>query len=124
MKIYISGPISGQPDFNTKAFKNAFEFIFKECELLPTFEVINPLDIADWVINHFKEVGIKSPPMWEDFMRQDIKALVEVSCVYFLPGWEKSRGATIEHFIAQSLGIPCIKSKAALKAFIKNLEEI
>lgn len=38
-------------------------------------------------------------------MRADIKALCDCDHVVVLPGWEKSRGATLEVFIATQLGM-------------------
>jgi hypothetical protein len=122
MTIYISGPITGKKDFNRKAFERAKDQILKDCGLLPGIKIINPLQIGDWVDKHFREIKIKTPPAWADYMRADIKALMDCSHVFFLDGWQKSRGATVEHFIAQTLGIPCIKSMAKLKSIFHEIE--
>jgi hypothetical protein len=113
--------MSGIPGYNGDAFKNACFFILKECARLPVLEVVSPLDVADTVFAQFKELHIDREPAWEDFMKADIRALIASSCVYFLPGWEKSRGATVEHFIAHNLGIPCVKTKPDLRILVKNI---
>ena len=123
MRVYISGPISGIPDRNANSFRDGIRFMRAEAGKNPSLAVINPLDIGKAVTEKFERLGIKTEPAWEDFMREDIKALADSSCVFFLPGWEKSRGAVIEHFIAQNLGIPCLKTKSAFKKFLKELEE-
>ena len=47
----------------------------------------------------------KENPTWFDYMKVDIKALLECDYVYMLPGWKKSNGARIEKFIAFIFGI-------------------
>ena len=45
---------------------------------------------------------------WLDCMRMDIARLVTCDAVYLLPGWEKSRGAKVEHGLAVGLGFQII----------------
>ena len=40
------------------------------------------------------------------YMRSDIAALLTCDAIHMLPGWENSRGATVEHTIATALGLP------------------
>lgn len=88
-RYYIAGPMTGYADLNFPSF------YYAEDELVARgIEVINPARInpdlhADWL----------------ECMRVDIKYLVDCDGVYMLKGWEKSRGAAIEHFIAVSLGL-------------------
>ena len=39
-------------------------------------------------------------------MRRDIAALMDCDGIMMLPGWEKSRGALIEHWVALELKMP------------------
>ena len=87
-KIYIAGPMRGYDELNFPAFNAAAYDLTAD-----GYIVVNPVDInpdpnADWL----------------DCMRKDIKALVDCDAIYMLEGWEKSGGATIEHFIASRLG--------------------
>lgn len=89
MKIYISGPMTGYPEYNCPAF-NA-----KAAELRAQgHEVINPAEIND---------GTKGTyPQW---MREDIRLLIDCEAIYLLKGWEKSRGARLELDVASIIDL-------------------
>lgn len=89
MRAYISGPMSGMPDLNFPAFFSA------EAQLRAAgYEPVNPATLNP-----------DPDTTWRDCMRTDIKALVDCDAVATLPGWEKSRGATLEVHIAERLGL-------------------
>jgi hypothetical protein len=90
MKIYISGPITGMPGHNKRAFNEA------EVQLdAAGHSVVNPV-----------KNGLPYDASWIDHMRADIKMLMDCDGVANLPGWENSRGAKIENELALSLGLP------------------
>lgn len=88
-RVYIAGPMSGIPDLNFPAFHAAAA---KLREL--GFDVINPAEI-----NTDPSAG------WAACMRADIAQLVTCDAIALLPGWQKSRGASLEHHIAVALGM-------------------
>ena len=89
MKIYISGPISGLPDGNFEAFREAEEAITERGHT-----AINPhTDCAGFIGG------------WSDYMRADIRAMMDADAVLMLPDWEKSRGAALEMQLAMQLNI-------------------
>jgi len=49
------------------------------------------------------ENGLPADSAWGEHMRADIAALMSCGRVALLPGWEKSRGAQLEHHIASAL---------------------
>nr|WP_318298039.1 DUF4406 domain-containing protein [Paraburkholderia bannensis] len=63
------------------------------------FEIVNPA-----------EINADPTAEWLDCMRADIKQLVDCDGVALLPGWEQSRGATIEHNLARDLGLRVIRA--------------
>lgn len=64
------------------------------------------------------EINADQAAEWHECMRADIAQLVEwCSSVFCLPGWEKSRGATLEVHIAKALGM-----RVAMAADITKLE--
>ncbi len=86
-KVYIAGPMSGYENHNFPAFHN------KAAELHEMgFEVVNPADINSGMMLS-----------WSDCMRADIQELVTCDGIVLLDGWEKSKGATLEHHIAERL---------------------
>jgi hypothetical protein len=93
--IYISGPMTGIPEFNFPAFNAAAERLRAEGHA-----VVNPaeLDVQD----------AGKAMEWADYLRRDIKALMDCKAIALLPGWDKSRGATLEHYIATKLGMRVI----------------
>ena len=91
--IYISGPMTGYPAFNYPAFNK----LAKELRVAG-HEVINPAE------NFGGEDG--RPRV--DYMRLDIAHVLSATHVMVLPGWESSRGASLEVEIGRELGLPII----------------
>lgn len=87
-RVYISGAISGQPDLNRPAFEAAAKALRAS-----GYTAVNPFDVCP------------NPASWEEAMRADVKALMDCDGIVLLPGWERSRGATIEARLAADLGI-------------------
>lgn len=93
MKVYISGPITGVPDYE-KNFQSAADFL-SSCG----YEAINPVKIG-------KKLEKKNPaPSYEDYMRLDIAALIECDAIFLLEGSSFSSGAKCEKLVAESLGL-------------------
>ena len=89
MKIYISGQISGLPLDEVKAkFQDAEKRIVEH-----GYEAVNPL-----------KNGIPDSEAWEVHMAADIVLLLDCDAIYMLPGWESSKGATLEKNIAERTG--------------------
>lgn len=91
-KIYVAGPMTGIPGLNFPAFHS------KAASLRAVgHEVINPA-----------EVNPDPNAKWVDCMREDIRELVGCDAIHMLPGWEKSKGASLEHHIASALGLEVV----------------
>lgn len=87
MKAYLAGPMSGLPDLNFPAFHAWAKRLRNQGD-----EIINPA-----------EVNPDQSMSWADCMRSDIAQLVTCEGIYMMPGWERSKGATLEHHIASRL---------------------
>jgi hypothetical protein len=88
-KVYISGHITGIDFGNRFAFscaRNALE--------LCGYEVVDP-----------SEVQLDDEATWADYMRADLKLLLDCDFIYMLDGWEDSKGARLERELAENLGI-------------------
>ena len=57
------------------------------------------------VINPAEFFGGKGDRSREEYMRESIKAVLEVDEVILLPEWEGSQGAVLEVLIAKELGL-------------------
>lgn len=86
-RVYIAGPMMGIPDYNVQAFNEAANLLKRQ-----GFLVENPAD-------H----GIVPGAVWEDYMAYDLNRLGLCGCIYMLPGWASSRGATVEWRLAAML---------------------
>lgn len=91
--IYLSGPMTGLPDYNRPAFARVAEQLRAEGK-----SVFNPGDIGpkDNIM----------PRAW--YMRRDLEALMKSDSVYVLPGWGDSEGAKLEIAIAKELELPIV----------------
>ena len=92
MKVFISGPMKGLPNWNVDAF-NEMEAKLKEAG----YDVFNPA----W---------LQFTPGWEheEIIKIDFAALALCDVMIQLPGWENSRGASEENEEAKRLYIPIV----------------
>jgi len=91
MKIYISGRIAGLT-------KEDYERNFDYAETsIAGFghEPVNPV----------KVLPFQSWYEWQDYMRADIKALMDCDAVYAMSNHKESKGAMIEVKLARDLGL-------------------
>lgn len=86
MKIYLSGGITGIENYED-IFEKHEKHLKKQGH-----EVVNPVKL-----NHDHD------KTWESYMKEDIKALLDCEAIAMIPGWAKSRGASIELYIAEKL---------------------
>jgi hypothetical protein len=94
--VYISGPMEGYENHNFPAFMRA------EKEFDPKlWNVINPARISEQLWQkHGKENCSR-----EFHLREDIRRLPDADTIYMLKGWGHSRGAKLEKYIAEELGM-------------------
>lgn len=88
---YIAGPMTGYPDLNYSAFAEASRILRERGFGVVSPAELNPIETA-----------------YEDAMRNDIRALIDCNHICMLEGWEKSKGATLEHHIATVMGLTII----------------
>lgn len=93
-KVYISGQITG---LSEEEYKNNFN----SAELYLTglgYDVVNPV-AYDTIPNG----------TWTDYMRRDIKLLMDCDYIYMLDNWTESTGAKTEFRLAVEIGIERLK---------------
>ena len=86
-KIYICGPMTGLPEHNYPAFHAAAKTLRAQGHT-----VVNPAEL-----DHGDE------KCWEDYLRRDIKGMMDCDTIAVLPGSDNSKGATFERMIAATL---------------------
>jgi hypothetical protein len=91
--IYLSGPMTGLPNYNRPAFNAAAKQLRSEGKT-----VFNPAELGEPDPIHDRA--------W--YMRRDIEGLLKSDVVYVLPGWEESDGAKLEIEIAKQLDVPIV----------------
>jgi nucleoside 2-deoxyribosyltransferase len=92
MKVYISGPITNDPDHAEK-FAAAFIDLYSQGH-----DPVSPVDIG----RELKASMGREPTRYE-YMRADIKAMMDCDAICMLPGFNDSWGAKIELWIAHNL---------------------
>lgn len=107
-KIYITGPMTGLPDYNRKAFAEA------TAQLRDLgFKVVNPHELKEPFLK------VNDPDYnWRQYLARDISVLLtdDIEGVVVLPGWDKSRGSVLEIHVAQYMGLKVFPYSAVMHA--------
>lgn len=108
--IYIAGPMRGKPDWNYAAF-NAAELQLRHSG----WEPINPATLDE---NYQDTKDLGNPEDFDPYsskihkdanrriMKRDVDAICDhCDAIYMLDGWEASRGACAEFYLASAIGL-------------------
>jgi hypothetical protein len=104
-KVYLSGKISGLQDLNKPKFEK-WEKILTD----RGYNVINP-----------HKIDHKGAELWVDFMKADIKALMDCEMIAVLDDWAQSRGAVLEVLIASALEYKIVKADTMEELVLDNI---
>jgi hypothetical protein len=115
-RVYLAGPMTGIPQFNFPAFDAAAE----ELRGLG-YDVVSPAELDSEETREAALASADGAPgsgsttdeTWGDFLARDVKLIADggIEGVVVLPGWQRSRGARLETFIARALhGYPVYAS--------------
>lgn len=111
MKVYIAGPMTNIQDFNYPAFFDA------EVQLTNLgHEAINPArldsneDVPQALAASIASIALNDElgHSWEYYIRRDIPIMMKANALCLLPGWQGSRGASLEVQLATALKIPLL----------------
>ena len=129
-RIYISGRMTGMPEFNFPAFRKASEFL-----TLMGYSPVNPVDITslfggaeavdasyaarrrllnrvcEYATVEDREADEKAAKLFDSLMEADLAAVRSCDAIYMLVGWEKSVGAKRELMEAIKNGLEVILQK-------------
>lgn len=88
--VYLSGPMTGHPDWNYPAFHNAAAKLRAS-----GYAVVNPAEAYD---------GNTTLP-FDVYLRHDLRSILQdCDTIVVLEGWEKSPGAVLEVAVGAALG--------------------
>lgn len=100
MKHYLSGPMSGLPQFNFPEFYAAAADLRSR-----GYDIVSPAELDDEQTKADAMASANGDPVtanrtWGDFLARDVK-IVSDQCqgMIFLPGWWNSRGAKLEAYV-------------------------
>lgn len=93
-KVFISGPMTGLPNYNREAFDEAEELLQNA-----GFTVVNP---AKFGIDDMTDA---------DIARIDLNALLSCNYIYQLEGWSYSKGASAEWSVSLWAGIKTVNKE-------------
>lgn len=110
MRVYLAGPMTGIPQFNFPAFDAA------EADLTARgYEVVPPADLHDPEVRAAalaSETGnladLPRHLTWGQFLANDVRMIADdgIEGIVCLPGWDTSRGARLETYVARLCGLP------------------
>ncbi len=89
-KMYLSGPMTGLPNFNYPAFAQAATSL---------------RDRGLTVVSPHEALGGHGDRTREEYMREDLKQMLECHAVCLLDGYELSPGALLEIEVARQCGM-------------------
>ena len=99
---YLSGPMSGVPQFNFPTFARVAALLRKQ-----GYCVVSPAEMDD---DEVRAAAVASPDgsstetgghTWGSFLARDVRIIADqVNGIILMPGWERSRGARLEAFVA------------------------
>ena len=98
MRVYISGKITG---LDIKVAEEYFGMVENEIK-----------SAGHVAVNPFKVVPYNPELTWKDYMLQDISALMDCDAILMLVNWRESKGAKIEHSIAEHMGMKIFYQKS------------
>jgi len=97
-RLYLAGPMSGFAEHNFPLF-NRVAGLLRDAG----HTVFNPAENDDGGVRQSRSF----------YMQLDIPALLASEAVVLLPGWQRSRGASLEVWLALDLGMPIYRCDCA-----------
>lgn len=90
--VYVSGPMTGIKNNNAPAFNAAARALRRL-----GYKVVNPAEY---------DSALGKGMSWTDCLRRDLALICnKCSVMALLPGWERSKGANLEVYVAEKLGM-------------------
>lgn len=92
--IYLSGPMTGLPDFNAESFRERSRLLQENIYL--NVHVFDPSSLSEWYGKHQSH---------EFYMLRALRRLLRADVLYAFGDCSKSKGAALEQRVAKECGI-------------------
>jgi len=122
--VYVSGPYTKGGKATASEMRENYEIATNHSLALWQigFGVMNPMGNTHWDLI-YKEAGIPHGVSYSQLILFDLRVISRLAdCVFMIPNWESSKGAKIEHNLAELEQKPIFYSMAEAQAFIKEWE--
>jgi hypothetical protein len=121
VRLYIAGPMTGYPKFNIPAFDDMALALRRLDHTVISPAELDGFDVRQWLLKSEHGSPTDYPPgfTWGDFLARDVKTIADSSLtgVVVLPGWQYSRGARLETFVARLAGLDVMRFYATEERF-------
>lgn len=109
MKVMISQPMNGVPDFEVRGIQNYLKEEFSKYNI----------EVVDSFLTEVPDSEIKNPRLF--YLGRTIQNfLSDVDAVYFCTGWERAKGCRIERDICEEYNIPILDDSFFKKCYCAN----
>jgi hypothetical protein len=98
--IYLSGPMTGIPEFNAPAIRDAALRL-----RMDGYDILSPVEMDEAYGLNLKTAKI-TPKLRHNLLSRDIEAIsTRCTAIALMPGWKQSAGCMIELAVAERLGL-------------------
>lgn len=108
-KLYLAGPMAGLPDRNFPLFNRVAAHLRQRGHA-----VFNPAENNDGGIRRARSF----------YMKLDIPALLASDAIVLLDGWQNSRGASLEVWLALDMGMSIFRAETHSAVEISRFENL
>ncbi len=114
MRVYIAGKMSEIPHFNIEAFDE----VARDLRELG-YDVVSPAELDGpetravlMASAHGDHADLPPAESWGFYLARDVRLLADdgIEAVVVLSGWEKSKGARLETYVAYLLKLPILSA--------------
>lgn len=98
--VYLAGPMTGYPDYNRGGFEAAERYAVERGWRPVSPQNTDPSHAGTCPDGerHTTAAGSHPYPCW---IKSSLRMMLGCDAVLMLPGWEKSRGASLERVVAE-----------------------
>lgn len=104
LSVYVAGPMAGMHEHNFPAFAaETARLRALGYQVLSPHEKVPPADLQAAIAGG---LDWRNTPAYREYLKADLRMVLEVDALSCLPGWWGSNGARLEVFVAHKVGTP------------------